>query len=103
MAPFPPSISIDRYPVFLLKETIWMMSRRGRSSRLPCRPTRSSAAILHRGQDLPRDLLEGDDAVDHARLDRRLRHAVDDARLLALGEGEAAPLADGAKPLRPVG
>ena len=35
IAPAPPSISIDRYPVFLLNETIWMMSRRGRSSRLP--------------------------------------------------------------------
>src|SRR5512144_2396532 len=103
MAPLPPSISIDRYPVFLLKETIWMMSRRGRSSRLPCRATRSSAAILHRGQDLPRDPVEGDDALDDARLDRRLGHAVDDARLLTLGKGEAALVADGAEALRAVG
>ena len=38
IAPSPPSISIARWPVFRLKETIWMMSRSGRSSRLPCRP-----------------------------------------------------------------
>src|SRR5512144_1093609 len=102
MAPLPPSISIDRYPVFLLKETIWMISRRGRSSRLPCRATRSSAAILHRGQDLLRDPLEGDDALDDARLDRRLRHSVDHARLLALREGEATLPAYGAQALRAV-
>ena len=39
MAPSPAAVRMDRYPVFLLKETIWRMSRRGRSSRLPVRLT----------------------------------------------------------------
>ena len=37
MAPCPAAARIVRCPVFLLKETIWRMSRRGRSSRLPVR------------------------------------------------------------------
>mgnify|MGYP003694041263 CR=1 FL=1 len=45
-------------PVFLLKETIWMISRSGRSSRLPVQAQESTrsitcgAAILHRRHDL---------------------------------------------------
>ncbi len=37
MPPSPSSVRMESAPVFLLKETIWMMSRRGRSSRFPVR------------------------------------------------------------------
>ena len=50
MAPSPASVRMVRYPVFLLKETIWRMSRSGRSSRFPFRLMGSRATRVNARQ-----------------------------------------------------